>query len=243
MSEEKWDLPKDARSSGEKYPNYNIQKTPSGHVIQVDDSRGGESLTFQHRTGSLVQFQPDGSVVFRNEKNKFELTYGDNKVLITGSHDLTVNGAKSMKVEGDYDCTVNGNYKMAIKGNLEMLVNGNYNQVIKGKKDVAINGAETVKVKGNYEHTSEGKTYIGSDSKLKIESTGDMMHLISSGKMNIKGQTAVIDGGTTLGLKASESVIAEGQKFGAKVGTKPINNISTEWDQMDPGSAGSVSEN
>lgn len=243
MAGEKWDLPQDARQQGEKYPNYNVHRTPSGHALILDDSKGGESITFRHRSGSMFQFQPDGSAVFRNEKNKFEMTYGDNKVMITGSHDITVNGAKSMKVQGDYDCTVNGNYKMAIKGNMEMLVNGNYNQVIKGKKDVAINGSETVKVKGNYEHTSEGKTYIGSHSKLKIESTGDMLHMIASNDVNIKGKNAQIQATTNIGLKAGAQVVAEAPKFGAKTAEPPKNNMSTEWEQNDPGSAGNAAEN
>lgn len=200
MAGEKWNLPKDSRKSGEKYPNFNVLKTVSGHIIQYDDSKGSESITIQHRTGSLLQFQSDGSLVFKNEKNKYEVTFGDHKVLISGVYDVTVNGGASLKVEGDYDVTVNGNYKLAVKGNKETLINGNSNTLIKGKKDTAINGSETVKVKGNYEHTSEGKTYVGSHTGLKVESTGDMLQLVASGELQQKGSRVSLAGETHLGV-------------------------------------------
>ena len=190
---DKWDLPKDQRESGEKYPNYNVTKSVSGHTIMMDDSEGSESLTIQHRTGSLLQFQADGSIIFRNEKNKYEVTFGDNKVLITGCQDVTVNGGASLKVEGDYDMTVNGNMNMAVKGNMETVVNGNQNTLIKGNQDTAVDGARTTKVKGNSEHTTEGKTYVGADGGVRVEATGGTMDVLASGTTTVKGSTVKLN--------------------------------------------------
>lgn len=191
---DKWDLPKDVRKKGQKYPNYNLVRTVSGHVVQYDDTKGAESVTIQHRSGSLYQLQADGSVVFRSEKNNYQAVFGDKKIMVTGLYDITVNGGASMKVEGDYDMTVNGSMKTAVKGNWDIIVNGNHNTLVKGNKDSAIDGSETVKVKGNYEHTSEGKTYVGSHTGLKVESTGDMVNIVAATKLSTKstGVTEIV---------------------------------------------------
>lgn len=166
---DKWEEPKDAREGGEKYPNYNLHRTPSGHVIQMDDTKGAESITIQHRTGSMVQMQADGTVVMRNKKNKTEVTFGDHKMLITGHWDVTINGGASFKVEGDFDQTINGNYKMTVKGRYDKLINGDEHRVVKGKQDLGIGKSQSTKVVKNTQHVTGGKTYIGSKGGTKVE--------------------------------------------------------------------------
>ena len=60
----KFKVAEDARKvegSG-KYPNYWSYKSRSGHNIIMDDSKGNETVTVQHRSGSAIQFRPDGGV-------------------------------------------------------------------------------------------------------------------------------------------------------------------------------------
>lgn len=168
----KWNEPDDARKNGNKYPNYQITKSPSGHVFELDDSKDAESVTLQHRSGTMVQMHPNGDIVVRAHGNKYDIVFGDGKMLITGAMDITVNGGGSLRVEGDYDVTVGGNMKTVVSGNMETLVSGNQNLVINGNQDTAIDGNQTTKINGNTEHTSEGKTYLGGHEGLAIESTG-----------------------------------------------------------------------
>ena len=67
----KWSGPKDARElpGAGKYPNYYAHKTRSGHVLLMDDSNGAEHVTLQHRSGSMVQFHPDGKVANTMHRN------------------------------------------------------------------------------------------------------------------------------------------------------------------------------
>lgn len=173
----KWDEPDDARKKGGEYPNYSITKTPSGHVFNMDDSKGNESVTLQHRSGAMVQMHPDGSIVIRSHKDRYDITFGDGKMLITGNMDITVNGGGSLRVEGDYDMTVQGNMHTVVSGNMETVVNGNQNLVVNGNQDTAIDGNQTTKVNGNSEHTSEGKSYVGGHDGIAIEATGGDAHL------------------------------------------------------------------
>lgn len=190
-----WEEPDDQRKTGGKYPNYNVIRTPSGHSIMIDDTKGAESVTIEHRSGSMIQYQADGTVVMRNRKNKTEITFGDNKMLITGQYDITVNGGASMKVEGDYDMTVNGNMKTTVNGNHDTLVNGDQNVMVKGKQDIGVGKSQSTKVVENSQHVTGQKTYIGSKGGTKLEATGGNMEVKSSG-------TAKIESGGNMTQKA-----------------------------------------
>lgn len=200
-----WNEPKDARIDGGEYPNYYIHKSPSGHVIHMDDTKGAESLTIQHRSGSMVQMHPDGSVVFRSHKGRYDVTFGDGKMLITGDFDVTVNGGGSLKVEGDYDMTVQGNMHTVVSGNMETVVNGNQNLAVNGNQDTAIQGNQTTKIAGNAEHTSEGKSYLGGHAGVAVEATGGDAHLrADSGVVLKSGGDTTLDASGNFEANATE---------------------------------------
>lgn len=175
--------PKDIRPDAGEYPNYYSHKTPSGHLIMMDDTNGQEHVTIQHRSGSIIQMKPDGQVHIRAQNKKWEMVFGESTTVITGDHDITVNGGGSFLVEGDYDVTVLGNHHIAIEGNQETVIKGNQNTLIKGNQDLAVDGGQTTKVTGNMEHTTEGKLHIGADTGLRIES--------NNGKVNIAAEDNV----------------------------------------------------
>jgi hypothetical protein len=170
----KWDEAQDARTKGMEYPNYFIHRTPSGHTIVIDDTKDSESITIQHRSGSMIQMHPDGQVVVRSHKGKQEIIFGDNQIMISGDSDILVNGGASLKIEGDMDLTISGDYNMAISGDYNQVIKGNKNTLIQGNSEEAITGGQTTKVKKNTEHTTEGKTYIGSHDDMHLESMADM---------------------------------------------------------------------
>lgn len=47
------------------YPNNKVTQTTSGHVIEIDDTPNGERIHIHHKSGSFVEFHPDGSVVIK----------------------------------------------------------------------------------------------------------------------------------------------------------------------------------
>lgn len=196
-----WDEPKDARVDGGEYPNYTITKTPSGHVLNMDDTKGKESVTLQHRSGSMIQMHPDGSVRIRTHGTKYDVTFGDGKMLVTGDMDITVNGGGSLLVEGDYDVTVGGNMNTTVTGNMETVVAGNMNTVVTGNQDTAVDGNQTTKIAGNTEHTTEGKTYIAGDGGIAIESTAGNTRIASNDNINLRAGGTLeseSDGATTI---------------------------------------------
>ena len=129
----KWTGPEDARSKkgAGTYPNYYTMRTRSGHVFTMDDSEENESVTLQHRGGSMVQFMPDGAVHFVSQNGQYNFVFGENRVMITGAYDVTVKGGGSLRVDGDYNTTVMGNHNMTVNGDYNMQAR-NFNAQVRG---------------------------------------------------------------------------------------------------------------
>ena len=47
------------------YPNNKVTQTSSGHVIEIDDTPNAERVHIRHKSGSFIEFHPDGSVVIK----------------------------------------------------------------------------------------------------------------------------------------------------------------------------------
>jgi len=56
-------------SDKSKYPNNSVIETKSGHVIEIDDTPGNERIRMYHKSGTYIDFRPDGSKV---EKSRSE---------------------------------------------------------------------------------------------------------------------------------------------------------------------------
>jgi len=78
------------------YPNNKVTQTPSGHVIEIDDTPSAERIHIYHKSGSFVEFHPNGDVVTQH-KNGFKLTAGDEKIHITGKLEITVDDDITIK--------------------------------------------------------------------------------------------------------------------------------------------------
>ena len=100
-----------------QYPFNQVDETPSGHVIEMDDTPGGERVLIKHRKGSGVELRADGTVVISALNNKVEVTGGDQTVIIEGHGNLVYNGNLNLKVSGDYNVEVGGDYNVKVAGN------------------------------------------------------------------------------------------------------------------------------
>ena len=194
-TKEEWNGPDDARKKegAGTYPNYYAHKTRSGHAFLMDDSKGAESVTLQHRGGSMVQFHPDGKVAITAQNGQYTLTFGENRVKITGAHDVTVDGAASLRVKGDYNMTVGKNVNMTVAGDYNVVAK-NFNQKILGNIDIAAKnitalteGSVGIKAKGSMALSSKGGFIAGSaDDSASIVAKKDLALLADSGEMMVR---------------------------------------------------------
>lgn len=230
-----WKGPPDARSvdGAGTYPNYHSQKTRSGHTFTMDDSDGAESITLQHRSGSMVQFLPDGAVQFVSHNGQYTFVFGENRVQITGAQDVTIQGDCSLKVDGDYNMTVQGNHNTTVNGDMNITAK-NMNTVVRGNMDTSAKNS-TLKVEGSTEITTEGVTSISSDGGLSMSSSSAPVSILGEGDVGIGTSGALfLESGAGTNIKAGAALRASAAgKFSVYAGGIVGIDGSATWIQSD----------
>lgn len=216
----KWTGPEDARSKDGAgvYGCHGTWRSTSGHVLTFDDSEGHESVTLQHRSGSMIQFMPDGAVQFVAQNGMYTFVFGENRVEITGAYDVTVKGGGSLRVDGDYNTTVLGNHNMTVNGDFNLNAQ-NFNGQVRGDMDFNIKNMN-MKVEGTSTISSHEQTNILCDGGVQLASSGDSVAIgakqdigmksgggkimvQSPGKISMKGNEVALEGPGGINLNTS----------------------------------------
>tara|TARA_B100001093_G_scaffold253901_1_gene242938 strand:+ start:1104 stop:1961 length:858 start_codon:yes stop_codon:yes gene_type:complete len=88
------------------YPNNHVFESESGHVIEIDDTTNAERIHVYHKSGSFVEFHPNGDVVTQH-KNGFRTVTGNDNIHVTG--DLTIKADGNIKIDCGVNKTINLN--------------------------------------------------------------------------------------------------------------------------------------
>lgn len=233
---ESWDGPEDVRQKegAGKYPNYYSHKTRSGHCFMMDDSEGSEHVTVQHRSGSMIQIGPDGKLNITSHNGQYNIVFGENRMLITGAYDITVQGDSSLRVDGDYNMSVNGNINMNAQGDINF-VSKNVNTVARGNIDIQGKN-RTEKIEGSITQQAQGAQTILATTGMTMGATtggtaimaGTMMSLVTkAGNLMLRAGAAI--GVKALGLVGIEaagavSVKADGALIMSGTGTSSLSS-------------------
>ena len=147
-----------------EYPYNHAGQTESGHVIELDDSPGAERVHIFHRSGSFVEFHPDGSIVAKSVKNNHVLTISDKFTVTMGNAVDNTEGNSTEYVGGEYtlevaggDMTVDvkaGNLNLTVNGNVTSTVTGNVTSTVTGNVNQTVGGNMTAAVTGNFDVSS-----------------------------------------------------------------------------------------
>ncbi len=130
LSSGTWNEPQTEHDS--KYPYNNVQQTESGHVFEVDDTKGKERISEQHRSGTFYEIHPDGKKVEKVLNDKFEIVHGNEYVLNFGGLEICIKKSKGELIEGDSNVEVKGNHREEVDGTHVTISEGLMR--IKGKK-------------------------------------------------------------------------------------------------------------
>lgn len=199
-----------------QYPCNQVQETASGHVIELDDTPGGERVLLRHRKGAGVEMRADGSVIISALNNKVEVTGGDQTVIIEGNGNLVYNGNLNMKVSGDYNIDVGGNFNVNVAGNLVEQIEQNHRTTVTENSQYTTKGTRTTKtigthtdvmladnnqiVKGNQQNVVEGDIDIASEKNIFISGkeqfavTSKVSNLTGVNNVSVFGQKGSIGG-------------------------------------------------
>jgi hypothetical protein len=205
-----WDGPEDARSlpGAGRYPNYYSHKTRSGHVIMMDDSLGAEHVTIQHRGGTMIQIGPSGTLNITAHNGQYNIIFGENRMLVTGAHDITVQGDASLRVDGDYDVNVNGNISFNAQGDLN-LSGKNVNTIARGNIDIQGKN-RTEKIEGQITQQAQGAQSILAETAMTLAAATGSMAIAAGNQMGLVSRSTLgLKSGAAVGIKATGVVGVE----------------------------------
>lgn len=206
----------DQKSSA--FPFNDVRETPSGHVIEVDDTPGGERILIKHRLGSGIELKADGSVAISSTRNKVTVASGDDTVIVEGEGHLIYKGNMTLNVTGDYNVNVGGNYNLSVGGNekydirgssrgtigtnSQRVVNGDNDDRVIGSHGLTILGDEVHSVKGDHTILTEGDIEIASGSSVFMTAKNDCLisavsASLTAANLSVQGVNGTI-GGTNI---------------------------------------------
>ena len=147
-----------------RYPDNNITDTKSGHIFELDDTKGRERIRIHHRSKTFIEMHSNG-----DETHKI---VGDGYEIIAKNKYVNIRGFCNITIEGDSIVNVKGNKTELIEGNYDLVVKGDFTQVVKGKSRILSDNDMTIGC---------GSSMLGS---LRIV-TGDNLSL--EGDLTING--------------------------------------------------------
>jgi len=129
-----WTEPESAANTDYQptYPYNNVTQTRSGHMFELDDTKGRERVRLQHRANTFIEMHPNGDFVHK--------VFGDGYEIIVKDKNVQIKGTCNITVEGDAYLYVMGDKVEQIDGNLEQHIKGNYTQVVEGVSNITSQG-------------------------------------------------------------------------------------------------------
>lgn len=235
-----WDHPHkgDARKQEKAgtYPNYFSWKTRSGHVFQLDDTQGKETVTIQHRGGTAIQMDHEGGLHITAHNGKYQITFGEDRMTVTGAQDITVKGDASLRVYGDYNVTCHKDYNLTVLGNMNVS-SKNLNRHVLGNIDTQARN-ENKKLMGSSAKIARGSIAYASKGSTTIASQSDQVHVGGAAGVNLavkKGNiTSNIEEGSHYVHSKNGSInhVADGDNGDIKVRSKKGKIVHKSKDDM-----------
>ena len=220
-----------------RFPFNQVDETPSGHVVEYDDTPGGERILIKHRKGAGVEMRADGSVVISAVNNKVEVTGGDQTLIVEGHGNLVYKGNLNLTVTGDYNLDVGGNYNVQVAGNHIEGISENHRTFVTKNSEYVTKGSKSTKtigqhtdimladnnqyVKGNQRNWVEGENEIAVEKDMFVSAKTSLA--MTSEVFNATGIKQV----SIFGLKGSiggKNVNFTGDVFMGNAGAKPFTS-------------------
>ena len=134
------------------YPHNQKTVTPSGHIIEYDDTPGQERINIQHLNGSKVSMLATGDVVMASKGSSYRLVARNENVTVQGSVNLIVESNMNVRVQGDVNFEVDGDLNQTVHGNRNTTILGDDYTTIYGNHVFNLTGLEEKNVTGNVVH-------------------------------------------------------------------------------------------
>lgn len=160
-----------------KYPYNKVEETSSGHRIEIDDTPGGERMSYVHKDGSAIEMYPDAkdaTTFLLNSVGKMVKLVGDDFVMVVnGNGDIHYNGNLNLNVSGDFNINCN-NFTVTTQGKQVEEIKQEKIENFVGDRVVTTQGNKSEVVLGNYTVESMADTYIVAKGGVKVTAEEDI---------------------------------------------------------------------
>lgn len=177
--------------SSSEYPYNQVRRTTAGHVTEFDDTPGREKILIKHKSGTGLEFQPDGTILMYSSKNTVRVTAGDEKVIIEGDGDVTYHGNLKLRVDGNFDLDVGGDFNVTVAGDKSEDIKGGIRQDVNGNVQSLINGNVTTQITKNETRAIWGDqdTFVRGDKSNLVQgafenASKDVMRMTSEEQLS-----------------------------------------------------------
>lgn len=190
------------------YPLVQVDESVSGHIIEINDTPGGERILIKHKGGSGVEIRADGSVMVNTLNKRVDLVGDDYNLAVENDGNISYYGNLNMTVQGDYNLDVKGDYNVTVGGNKILNVAKSYRQKINSVYDLIVNGSYTSKItkystmtflegisnfiKGDYGNFVDGNADYSSSKQTIVTAEEDIN--LSSKDMNLVAENLSVAG-------------------------------------------------
>lgn len=217
-----------------EYPHSQTNVTPSGHVIQLNDTPAGERVLVKHRTGSAVDMLPDGSMAISSRGKMIFTVRSDMSIVVHGDVSWAVDGDFNLDVKGNFnlkalniDTKAEGNIiTTAQGGSIDINAGANIREIAKGSKSTTVLSSVTTLALGDISTVSQGGQRVisqgamqvagGSNSKITAQGSIDITSPsinIGANSISVVGATGTIGGAGVMmyanNIHAQGSVLAQ----------------------------------
>jgi hypothetical protein len=190
----KWNEPEPAYNA--KYPFNKVTETEAGHIVEMDDTPGGERIHMSHVVGTYVEIDKTGTMRRKVVGDNYEIIVRNNNVYIKGNCNVTVEGAYNLMVKDTCDIEISGATKVVIKDDVNVQISGDANVTVKGDlnasaKNIAFNAEQNVSIKA-------GKSLnLQAGANLSAQAGSSMK--LNAGTMSLDAGNIALNGGGALG--------------------------------------------
>lgn len=120
-----------------KYPLNKVYESEAGHIIEIDDTDGKERIHIYHKSGTFVEFHPDGTIVKKSVLDDKEVVLRDKSVYVFGNSNVFVEGNATIQSLGNMTLETEANLTMRAAGNINIEAGGNMGVAVANVLDIA----------------------------------------------------------------------------------------------------------
>ena len=193
-----------------------INVTPSGHIIEYNDTPAGERILIKHRTGSGIDMLPDGSIGISVGKTHIMTIKDDMTIVVSGNASYDFKGDVDFKVGGNFNVSalnmnvnLKGNLTETIKGNHRETVTKNKGTIVQQNKSETVIGSNTTTTLGNTTNITKGTVKVAGEGIVSIHS-GNVLYMTGKNSTDISSKSANIAADSLLLMGSTGTIGGEG---------------------------------